>query len=167
MTIKKAYVSIIELLEANTDALVGDILTQVRDLAAAKTGGGTGSVFARNEEGEVIAIRCYYHKLWFDPRVVDFGKKVTSPTGLNTLSKDGMSKWTKQQREAKQAESVLLSKVFEGELLPADIPAEQEAIKEATRVIVPREDGYGFETLEECIADSDARGLNTAVATAE
>ena len=158
-TIKKAFVDIVELLQANEDARVGDILPSVIELTQAKTGagGGKASTFHRNEQGDVVAIKCYYHGLWMDPRVADFGKKATSPTGLNNLCKDGMSKWTKQQREAKATEAELLTRVAEGELAPEDIPAEQERIKEEAKRVEPREDVYGFETLEECLADSAER----------
>lgn len=158
-TIKKAYAAIVELLQANVDAIVGEVLPQVIELAAAKTGagGGKATAFHRNEEGVVVAIKCYYHKLWMDPAVVEFGKKATSPTGLNNMCKDGVSKWTKQQRDSKNAEAALLTRVAAGELAIEDIATEQEAIAETAAMITPREDEYGFETLEECLADSEAR----------
>lgn len=158
-TIKKAYVDIVELLQSNEDARVGDILPQVITLAAAKTGagGGKATAFHRDEHGEVVAIKCYYHKLWMDPRVVEFGKKATSPTGLNNMCKDGVSKWTKQQREVKAGEASLLARVSDGSLAVEDIASEQERIAEEARRIEPREDGYGFETLEECLEDSATR----------
>ena len=158
-TIKKAYTAIVELLQTNQDAQVSDILEDVIALAAAKTGSGGGKAtkFHRNEEGEVVAVQCYYHKLWMDPRVVEFGKKATSPTGLNNMCKDGVSKWTKQQREAKAAEAALLDQVSSGELAVEDIANAQAEIAEQAGRIEPREDGYGFETLEECLEDSAER----------
>ena len=162
-TIKKAYQAIIDVLEAaaEQDQAVSEVLPQVIELAAAKTGsgGGKATAFQRNEDGEVVAIRCYYHKLWMDPRVVEFGKKATSPTGLNNMCKDGVSKWTKQQREAKQAEASLLSEVAAGTLAVEDIAAAQVEIADNAARVEPREDGYGFETVEELLEDSAARGL--------
>lgn len=164
MTVKKAYGDIVDLMNANLDSKVSDILPEVLAIATAKTGsgGGKATVFHRNEAGEVVAIKCYYHKLWMDPRQVEFGKKATSPTGLNNMCKDGVSKWTKQQREAKTAEGDLLTRVSAGELAIEDIPAEQERIKNESARIDAREDGYGFETMEECVADSDARANGSA-----
>ena len=159
-TIKKAYQGIVEMLETqveqNAKVKVADVLQDVIDLASAKTGagGGKATAFHRNEEGEVVAIKCYYHKLWMDPNIVEFGNKATSPTGLNNMCKDGVSKWTKQQREAKSQEGELLGLVASGELAIEDIAAEQERINSETARIVPRDDGYGFETLDECIAYS-------------
>lgn len=159
--IKKVFEPIVALLAANTGVLVEDILEQVQELAAAKSGGGGGvaSTFHRNEAGEVDAVLCYYHKLWMDPRVADFGAKKTSASGLNSMCKDGVSKWTKQQREAKNAESEILNLVATGELDAADIPEALAEAKEKASRIEPREDGYGFATLEECLADSAERGL--------
>lgn len=160
-TIKKAFTDLIDLLEANKDKRVSTILPDVIELASAKTGagGGKASTFHRNEAGEVVAVRCFYHRLWMDPRVVDFGAKKTSASGLNSMCKEGVSNWTKQQAAAKKAESELLARVAAGEVKPADIAAEQERIAAAKAEVKPREDGYGFETLEECLADSEARGL--------
>ncbi len=155
-TIKKAFLEIVTILQANEDAAVSDVLPTIIELASAKTGsgGGKASTFHKNEDGEVVGIFCYYHKLWMDPRVEEFGTKTSSPTGLNNMCKDGVSKWTKQQREAKNAEANLLNRVAAGEVAVEDIAAEQEAIAEAAKEIVPLENGYGFETLEELLAAS-------------
>ena len=164
-TIKKAYQAILSVLttavEADENATIASVLDEVTTLAAAKTGsgGGKATAFHRDENGEVVAIKCYYHKLWMDPRVVEFGKKATSPTGMNNMCKDGVSKWTKQQRDVKAQEAELLGRVTSGDLAVEDIPAEQERIAEEAKAILPREDEYGFETLEECLKDSAARDV--------
>ncbi len=151
--IKKAYAAIVAVLQDNLSATVEEVMPQVLELAAAKTGsgGGKATTFHKNEDGEVVAIKCYYHNLWMDPREVEFGAKASSPTGFNSMCKDGVSKWTKQQREAKKAESELLQRVAAGEVAVEDIAAEQEAIREAREEVIPREDGYGYETLEELL----------------
>ena len=162
MKIKKAYEAIVAVLEANLEATVESVLPEVLALAAAKTstgGGSKASTFHRDEDGNVVAIFCYYHKLWMDPRVAEFGKKATSATGLNNMCKDGVSKWTKQNSTAKKAEGALLAQVAAGEIAVEDIPAEQARIAEEAGAIIPREDGYGFETLEECLQDSAERGI--------
>lgn len=160
-TIKKAYAAIAELLQANVDAVVGDILPEALALMTAKTGGGGShaTTFHRDAEGNVVAIRCYYHGLWMDPRVVEFGGKATSATGFNSMCKDGVSKWTKQQRDLKKGRDELLEKVAAGEIEPTAIAEEMVNLEEAAKVVIPREDGYGFETLEECLEDSATRGL--------
>lgn len=159
-SIKKAFQPLIDLLEANESKKVSSILEQAIALASAKTGGGGGPTsFHKNEDGVVTAIRCAYHKLFLDPRVVEFGTKASSASGYASMSKDGTAKWNAQYKTAKEAESQLLDRVTSGELAVSDIPAEQERIAEERAEIVPLEDGYGFATLEECLADSEARGL--------
>lgn len=159
--IKKAFQPIVELLQANEHLTVGEILPQVVGLASAKTGsgGGKATTFHRDEAGVVVAIKDYYFNKWMDPRVAEFGEKKTSASGYNSMSKEGTSNWTKQNNAAKKAKEELLTRVQSGEVAPDAITAEMEAIETARQAIVPREDGYGFDTLEECLADSEARGL--------
>ena len=157
-TIKKAYVAIIDLLKANASLTVEEILPQAIELAQAKvgTGGGKVTTFHRDEEGTVVAIQCYYHKRWFDPRVIEFGLKASFASGYNSMTKDGQSKWNKQQAAAKKAEQSLLDLVVVGELNPTDIPAEKDAIAAEAKLITPLldDDGVvaGYETLKELLA---------------
>lgn len=159
--IKKAFVEIVELLQANTNELVADVLPQIIAMASAKTGGGGGkaTTFHKNEDGVVVAIQCYYHGLWMSPEVVDFGKKASSATGFNSMCKDGVSKWTKQERIAKAAKEQLLQDVAAGEVDAADLPTVMAEIEEARVAREPRKDAYGFATLEECLEDNAARGI--------
>lgn len=158
VNVRKAYQELYAVLEANQDKEVKAILPDLLPLMQTRSGGGAATTFHRNEEGEVIAIRCYYHKLWMDPRLVEFGRRATSATGLNNMCKAGVSHWTKQQRELKAAEGALLERVASGELAPADIGAEQAKIQEHAARIEPFE-GPAFETVEECIAYSAEQGL--------
>lgn len=159
MAIKKMFSAIVDLLEANVDKKVSSVIEQVIKLAEAKTGGGGGVSAFHVVEDVVVAVRCSYHKLFFDPRVVDFGAKTSSATGLSSMSKDGTAKWNAQYKTAKEAEAGLLTRLTNGEIEVADIGTEQEAIATERALIVPLEDGYGFATLEECLDDSAARGL--------
>ena len=153
-TIKKAFVPIISLLTANPTAQVSDILDQAIELTQAKSGGGGGkaTAFHKNEEGVVIAILCYYHKLWMNPQEVDFGKKASSATGYNSMCKDGVSKWTKQQSVAKQAKNQLLDDLAKGEVSSDNLPTLLADIEAERNAIIPREDAYGYATLEDLIA---------------
>jgi len=160
-TIKKAFVEIVETLQANTNELVGDILPQIIALASAKTGGGGGkaTTFHKNEDGVIVGVQCYYHGLWMSPEVADFGKKASSATGFNSMCKDGVSKWTKQERVAKAAKEQLLLDVADGTVDAADLPAVMQEIEDARKEREPREDGYGFATLEELLEDNAQRGI--------
>lgn len=163
-TIKKAFQPIVTLLStamsANADATIASVMDEVTALASAKSGSGGGKPqnFHKNEAGEVVAIKCAYHKLWMDPRVAEFGKKANSPTGLAVMCKEGTSNWTKQHRDFKQASQQILEDLKAGEISVDDIEARETELLKARDEVKPREDGYGFETLDECLADSQARG---------
>jgi len=163
-TIKKAYQEIVSFLEANRDASVNDVIDNVIELASAKSGGGGGkaTAFHKGEDGTVLAVRCFYHKTWISPLVVEFGSKASSSTGLNSMCKEGVSKWTKQQRAYAQGKDALLNEIASGERDADSLAEALEELEEARKAIAPldREDGYvGFETLDECLADLEARGL--------
>ena len=167
-TIKKAFQPIMSALAAaisiNPEVTVAEVLEEIQALSAAKSGagGGKATAFHRNEAGEVVAVKCYYHKLWMAPSIVEFGEKKSSASALNSMSKDGMSKWTKQNSAAKKEKEELLTKVGAGEIEATDIAAELDAIEVRKGAITPmeREDQYtGFETLEECLADAEENGL--------
>lgn len=161
-TIKKAYQPIMSILAG----VIGQEFTQetydeVLALTVAKQGGGGGAAttFHRDDEGNVVAVKCFYHGLWMSPAVAEFGKKASSASGLNSMCKEGVSKWTKQQSQFKKAKEELLEQVAAGEVAPDEINDKLEALEEARKAVAPREDGYGFETLDECLEDNAARGI--------
>lgn len=150
MAIKKAYQDIVSHLEANPDKKVKAVLQDIIEMASAKVGGGRNSDnVLRDADGNVIAVFCYYHKMYEPVADVEYGKKATSSTGLNSMCKEGTSHWTKQQREAKKAQEELLDKVMAGELAASDLEAARAEIDKTKKVVVPREDKIGFATLEE------------------
>ena len=160
MAIKKAYVEIVDYLRANAGEMVEDVLETVEAMASAKTGGGAraASTVKRDENGDVIAIFCYYHKMWEDPREVEFGARASAPTGLNNMCKEGTSQWTKQQREAKKASEGLLNDILSGETDAGDAQAIRDDIEDVRKQVVPREDGHGVEddSMEVEVEESDA-----------
>ena len=153
MKIKKAYVELIALLEANSNKKVSTILAEVKALCESKNASASdsGKTFLKNDEGEVIAIYCYYHKVWEPLIDVEYGTKKHSTTGLNTMCKAGVSSWTKQQRIAKQSKESLLGKLAIGELEVSDLESEMAKI-EATRVSIEMGDNSViFHSSEECL----------------
>ena len=104
---------------------------------------GQAHTFLKDEDGNVTHIFCYYHKKWEDVTVAEYGGKKGTATGLNTMCKEGVSNWTKQQRVKKQSEAGLLTKVISGELMPDELPAEQLRLSEEAKVIKPRIDEHG------------------------
>jgi hypothetical protein len=166
-TIKKAFAPIISVLsaamQADPDATIASVFDEVEGLAAAKTGagGGKASTFHRNDDGVVVAVKCYYLDKWLHLGApgVEFGEKKSSASGLNSMCKHGMSNWTKQNNAAKKEKEELLTRVSEKEVDASEVPNELKAIAERKDAIVPLEGDYqGFETLEECLADAEENG---------
>lgn len=149
MTIKKIYVDIVELLQANENELVGDVLSQVLELAQSKQ---MSKAFKCDENGNVIAIYCYYHKMWEDVSLVEYGNKASSQSGLNTMCKVGVNNWTKQQRLYKEAKANMLMDVAKLVLAPDDINDQLIVLEQQRKMITPREHGEGtYHTLEELL----------------
>jgi len=134
MTIKKAYVDIIALLRSNQSKKVSSIIDEAVALATSKQ----SECVKRDEAGQVTEILCYYHKVWEAVSNIEFGKKASSATGLNSMCKQGVSNWTKQQRIAKQAKANLLDKVASGEIQVEDLLDIQADIEAERTVVIPR-----------------------------
>lgn len=145
MSIKKSYVKLVELLEANKDKKVSSILEEVYSIAESKKQSSTSIV---DSEGNVIAIYCYYHKQWELISETPYGSKANSKTGYNTMCKCGTSLWTKAQRDAKNAKAQLLEDVSSGKIQPSDILKLQDDI-EAKRKTIDTTDMPKGHTLEE------------------
>jgi uncharacterized protein with NRDE domain len=151
-TVKKQFEELYAVLEENKNKKVSTILPQLIELMSKKNNAsGQANTFIKDDEGNVVAIYCYYHKKWELLSDVEYGSKKGTATGYNTMCKEGVSKWTKQQRVKKAQEAELLTKVSSGELAVEDIAVEQARILEESKVIQPREDEHGFDTAEEAL----------------
>lgn len=140
ITIKKQYLEVIALLEANKGKKVSSILDEVLALCEAKKGGSNGETFKKDDEGNVTHVFCWYHKEWEAVAEVEYGTKKGTATGLNTMCKQGVSSWTKAQRVAKQQKAELMDKVLSGELTPGtdEVNEALAAIEEQRNTIVAR-----------------------------
>lgn len=118
MTIKKQYEDIVTFLQENPNKKVSSILEQVKAMCESKTKGRT---FAKDENGEVVAIFCYYHKQWEMLADVEYGSKKSSSTGLNTMCKKGVRGWTRTQKLMRDLDISLLSKVVAGEIEASEV----------------------------------------------
>lgn len=148
--VKKQFEELHTLLVDNKNKKVSTILPQLIELMQKKNNAsGQSNTFLKNDEGVVTHIFCYYHKKWEDVTVATYGSKKGSSTGLNTMCKEGVSNWTKQQRVKKQAEAAILTKVMAQEITVDDIPEEQAKLTDDSKVIIPRTDEHGFDTIEE------------------
>lgn len=144
--VKKAYVELVELLEANENKKVSSIMDKVLELVTSKQQSKT---YLTNDKGEVTHIFCYYHKKWEPLAEVEFGKKKHSASGFNSMCKEGVNQWSKQQRDAKKLEQELFDKLLKGELSTDEAQEQREAIANQKDEIVPREDGIGFDSITE------------------
>mgnify|MGYP003655829227 CR=1 FL=1 len=133
-TIKKDFVALIAFLEANKNKNVKTILEEAKLMCTKKTNDKT---FELDEDGNVVRVYCYYHKCWEDVSIYTYGPKKNTASGLNTMCKEGVSQWTKQQRVAKQSKEALLTKLGTGELTVDDLPTEQALIEEVRVSIIP------------------------------
>lgn len=138
-TIKKQYQEIAEILEANKNKKVSTILPQLLELMTAKQ---AQKNFLQDEEGNVTHVFCYYHKQWEDISIAEYGAKKSSASGLNSMCKEGVSSWTKQQKAIKQLKDEALKKVMAGEIEASEINQWLAKQEEELRVVVPREDGH-------------------------
>lgn len=153
MTIKKQFEEIYAFLEANKNKKVATIFDDVIALMSSKSGGSDiGKTFIKNDAGEVIGVYCYYHKKWEAIRVAEYGVKTNTATGLNTMCKEGVSSWSKQQRIYKKANEELLKQVASGELSPEDLQAKMDELEVERKSIEVRNDEHGFDTAEEFTA---------------
>lgn len=160
MAIKKMYIELIELLEANSDKKVKSVLPDILALASAKQARNVGSTYIKNSEGEPVAISCYYFKRWM-PLVgdlaVEFGAKKSTATGYNTMCKTGVSHWTKQNNMAKKAHDTLLDRLEAGDLTVDQIPAEKVRIEDERRQVA--ETDLGFAERDEVVAYLQEQGV--------
>lgn len=153
-TIKKAFVPIMSLLAAAMgQEVTQELYDQAEALTCAKTGNGGSQAtsFHKDDEGNVVAIRCSYFQQWFKPSEVEFGLKASSASGFNPMCKAAVSAWTKQQADFKKAKEALLEDVVNGDLEPGDITAKIEELEEARTTTVAH-DFTGYESLEDVLA---------------
>lgn len=164
--VKKVFQPLVDLLEANKDVKVSKIMEQIIELTMAKANRAEGSTFLKDAKGNTIAIFDYYFKRWMPlvgEKAVEFGAKQKTATGFNVMCKEGVSHWTKQQREAKNASSDLLKKVSSGEIKPSEIAAYQAQIEEGRKAIAKTE--LGFEKVEDLNKYLAKNGVDVGAAT--
>lgn len=170
MSIKKAYEPIIAAmvaaLETNPKVRLADVMEEIKALASAKAARSVeGKSAIRDASGTVVAIFDYYFKRWMPlvgEKAVEFGKKANTNTGFNTMCKEGVSLWTKQQNDATKANKQLLEDVKSGTIQATDIGARQEEIEVARKSIAPTE--LGFVSEDEVNAYLAANGVTLKAA---
>ena len=134
--IKKPYQEIVELLQANQDKKVSSVLDAIIEIALSKK---KDSTIRYAEDGTTVThIFCWYHKEW---ESVDlFGDKASSHSGKNTMCKQGVNCWTKQQRDFKKSKADLLELLQSGDLKVEDLQSEIEKLEKIKDRIEPRKE---------------------------
>jgi hypothetical protein len=133
-TIKKDFVELVAFLEANKGKKVSTILEEFTGMCAAKN---NAKNFQKDEEGNVTHVFCYYHKQWEAVSDHAYGAKKGTATGLNSMCKEGVNQWSKQQRDAKKSKDELLQSVATGETPADELTTKLEEIEAARNAIVP------------------------------
>lgn len=149
MNIKKQYEEIFALLQANQNRKVATIMPDLLALMQSKSGGSDiGKTFLKDDEGSTYAVYCYYHKKWELVEHIPFGAKANTATGLNTMCKEGVSNWSKQQRLYKKAKDELLEQVADQKISADELPALLNELEEQRKLIVPHSTGEEFSSDE-------------------
>ena len=117
MSIKKSFQEVVLFLQQNQDKKVSDIIEEVLLMTISKKVAETSRI---NEKGE-LEVFCWYHKEWENTTLIEYGKKASTESGLNTFCKVGVNQWTKQQSDAKKSKADLLDEVAEGKVKPSEI----------------------------------------------
>jgi len=134
-TIKTQFVTLHTLLIENQGKkLTPKLIEQFEALMESKV---MAKTFKKDDEGIVTHIYCYYHKEWEDVSEIPYGKKSSTSHGLNTMCKQGVSNWTKQQRIMKQSKAKLLDDVASGAVEAIDLPTLLLEIEETSKTIEP------------------------------
>ena len=132
-TIKKPFVALYEILEANKDKMPKGVYNSLKAECESKT---LAKTFRTNDEGN-LEVFCWYHKEWEDTTLIEYGNKKGTKTGLNTFCKQGVSSWTKQQRVFKKAKDEMLDKIANGDIAQDDIAEVIAKLKTESEIIIP------------------------------
>ena len=133
--IKKQFVSIFNVLEANKEKMSKTLYQSLVDECVSKT---LAKTFRTNEDGN-LEVFCWYHKEWEDTTLVEYGAKKGTKTGLNTFCKQGVSHWTRQQRDFKKAKESLIDQLMNGDIQQDELAELMSELEQESKVIHPLE----------------------------
>lgn len=160
-TIKKDYQAVmslfaqaIETLKTNKvkKSVIEEVTAQYNEavfITSSKKSNGSGSSSTAyfDEDRNLVAVFCYYHKKWELVSNIEYGKKAGTKTGLNTMCKEGTSAWTKNNRALQKQKDALTQQMLKGELTHDEFKQQYENISFA---IEPHSDEeHSFATLDD------------------
>lgn len=144
--IKVNYKELVDFLTLNKNKKVSTLMPNILAMVTSKT---TPKTFKCDDKGKVTHIFCYYHKEWEDITLIEYGAKKSSSTGYNTMCKEGVSNWSKQQRKSKQDTANLLDSLANAKIDIKDLQVHKDAIEQARTTIIPRSDNNNANTQDE------------------
>ncbi len=150
-TIKKGFIGVYDILIDNKDKKVKDIMNLILPIMTSQQ---RDKNHFEDEHG--LWVFCYYHKEWELVSQVEYGSKVNTSTGLNSMCKVGTNQWTRQQREFKKAKADLLNEVADGNIQVEDLQEKIEEFENQKDRIVSLMDHYNilaYQELEEAEED--------------
>lgn len=124
-----------------------ELINMISELTKRKT--GPAQTHIRDANNEVIAIFCYYHKKWEILEHAEYGLKKHSTHGFNTMCKEGVSRWTKQNNKRKQIGNIILEELSSGILNAESIALRKQELEEECNIVIAREDGHGFDSIDQ------------------
>lgn len=116
---------------------------------ATKNNNGSGSRTTTyyDENRNLVAVYCYYHKAWELVEHISYGSKSGTKTGLNTMCKEGVSAWTKGNRNKTKAKDDLLTTFTSGSITADDFKAGLQALDTTTSPEPHSDEEHSFATI--------------------
>lgn len=151
LTIKKDNIELHQYLQSLigkkvTEKLVTDIATR---FLATKNNNGSGSRTTAYYDADrnLVAVYCYYHKQWELVEYIPYGVKSGTKTGLNTMCKEGVSAWTKNNRATVKAKDELLQLFTKGDITSDEFKDKLTLLDTASAPEPHSDEEHSFATL--------------------
>jgi hypothetical protein len=153
MTIKKDMQPLFDHLQSLSGKKLTDKLIQsiAEQYLATKNSNGSGSRTTAyyDDNRDLVAVFCYYHKKWELVSSIEYGKKAGTKTGLNTMCKEGVSAWTKANRSKVKAKYDLLAQYTAGSIDSEAFKTALQALDEPSIIEPHSDEEHSFATIEE------------------
>ena len=142
---------ILDFLEINKDKKVSTIRVELQEMLdqLSVSNRPLGRTYLVGPDNKVFAIYCYYHKQWELLSEVEYGQKVSSSTGYNTMCKIGVREWTRQQKLIKMIPGEILKLVETGKLDFSEVSSYKAKREAELRVINEETRPVGYQNQED------------------
>ena len=141
--IKKDFQELVTFLEQNKGKKISSILEAIYSMTSTKVRQSTHC-----EVDGRLYVFCYYHKKWEPVDEVPYGSKAGTKTGLNTMCKEGVSKWTQKNKALKAVDGKVFEALQAGEITVEELQTYKQSLIDALESeIVPHSSGIGFDSI--------------------